>query len=619
MAAPTRRSLLVPGIHAHRLRADGPRADREVVFATGRFAGIVLVLLAIALLGSAPTLAQVPAPPPPPAITSIGPAVLGPGESIRIRGRNFVDVRTVSLAGLPLKARVRSRTLIVARAPRSAVRGTVVVATGGGTAVSPRAVVVRPSLSVEPARSPIGGTVTLRGSGFIPGEPIDFYHGRLAAGAGTADRGGNLPPTPMTVPPQATPGGSFVRAQGRFSGIPVDVPHTVGLDWSQRGFVAEGNRYNRVELSVGATLIPTLVLDWIVDTIGPARSSPAVVEGVVYVGADTGALLAFPADCASGGATCPVTRALGVTRGAISSSPAVAGSVVYVGSEDGGLYAFDTTCAPGSRPCEPLWVGRTEGAVTSSPVVADGLVVVGSTDGRVYAFSQTCEGPECAPAWVGRTGGSVRSSPAVQDGVAYVGSEEGSLHAFDLDCARDGGTCSPLWRGRTGAAVRSSPAVASGIVYVGSADGKVHGFPVGCASGGRDCPAIWLGVADGPVESSPVVAEGKVVVGTMAGSVMAFPVACPDTEAGCAPVWTARTGGPVRSSPAVGGAAAGGAVVVAGSDDGFLYGYRLNCPATCVASWAAGTRDAISASPAFVDGVVYAASEDGTVRAWSLP
>jgi outer membrane protein assembly factor BamB len=161
--------------------------------------------------------------------------------------------------------------------------------------------------------------------------------------------------------------------------------------------------------------------------------------------------------------------------------------------------------------------------------------------------------------------------------------------------------------------------VANGIVYVGTMAGRVLGFPVGCGEGGIGCEAIWVASADGPVEASPVVAESRVVVGTLAGSVQAFAVACGDREAGCPPLWTATTGGPVRSSAAVGGPASGGAILFVGSDDGFVYAYRLGCAAACQASWASGTRAAISASPALVDGVLYVSSEDGTVRAWSLP
>ena len=63
----------------------------------------------------------------------------------------------------------------------------------------------------------------------------------------------------------------------------------------------------------------------------------------------------------------------------VSSSPAVADGVVYVGSSDGYLHAVDA--ASGNL----LWRYETEEGLTSSPVVGDGIIYFGSWDGYVYA------------------------------------------------------------------------------------------------------------------------------------------------------------------------------------------------------------------------------------------
>jgi outer membrane protein assembly factor BamB len=595
---------------------------RSVGVAVGLLVALLMVLLP---WGATPVAGQVALPPPPPTISSVGPAIVEPGGEIKIGGRNLVEVRSVALAGLTLKYKVRTRKGITAKAPASAVRGTLVVTTRGGTAVSPRAIVVRPTISIEPTEGPAGSSVSVTGQGFVPGEPVDLYHGRVLVASSMADGRGRLPQTSLLVPINALAEATFVRVQGRFSGVPVDASHLVTSGWPQRGLGPEGNRRTRADVYLGAAASPALTLDWIADAIGPSRSSPAVVGGLVYAGADTGAVLVMPTDCAADGRRCD-PRALGISWAAVSSSPAVADSVVYAGSEDGILYAFDATCPLADRPCDPLWRWDTGAPITSSPAVAEGIVVVGSDDGHVYAFDVSCLSDErgCRPRWIGQTGAAVRSSPAIQDGVVYIGSDDGYLHAFNATCAADGSTCEPLWKGWTGGVVRSSPAVANGLVYVGSADAKVHGFAVGCADDGRVCQAVWRGDADAAISSSPVIADGVIVVGTEAGSVMAFPAACADQAVGCPPTWTAVTGGPVRSSPAVSGAAPGGAMVFVGSDDGFLYGFPLACrpsgsPPTCQALWASGTSAPISASPAIVDGALYVSSEDGTIRRWSLP
>ena len=66
------------------------------------------------------------------------------------------------------------------------------------------------------------------------------------------------------------------------------------------------------------------------------------------------------------------------------SSPAVANGVVYVGSQDDNVYALNAST--GAR----LWSFTTGGSVFfSSPGVANGVVYVGSEDFKIYAFDKT--------------------------------------------------------------------------------------------------------------------------------------------------------------------------------------------------------------------------------------
>ncbi len=108
---------------------------------------------------------------------------------------------------------------------------------------------------------------------------------------------------------------------------------------------------NGVVYFEGSVCTPKACLPlWTGDTGGPIYSSPAVANGVVYVegsGSVEDGLYAFDAagvkGC-SGGSCEPLwTRSLGeshVYEDGISSSPAVSNGVVYVGSLDGNLYAF---------------------------------------------------------------------------------------------------------------------------------------------------------------------------------------------------------------------------------------------------------------------------------------
>jgi outer membrane protein assembly factor BamB len=64
----------------------------------------------------------------------------------------------------------------------------------------------------------------------------------------------------------------------------------------------------------------------------------------------------------------------------INSSPALANGVVYVGSDDGSLYAVNA--ADGQK----LWAFPTGGKIDSSPAYANGVVYVTSWDKKIYAI-----------------------------------------------------------------------------------------------------------------------------------------------------------------------------------------------------------------------------------------
>ena len=73
------------------------------------------------------------------------------------------------------------------------------------------------------------------------------------------------------------------------------------------------------------------------------------------------------------------------TDGLVRSSPAVVEGTVYIGSADvygeaSHVYAVDTASG------EEQWRFQTDGGVSSSPAVVEGTVYVGSEDGHVYAL-----------------------------------------------------------------------------------------------------------------------------------------------------------------------------------------------------------------------------------------
>jgi outer membrane protein assembly factor BamB len=85
--------------------------------------------------------------------------------------------------------------------------------------------------------------------------------------------------------------------------------------------------------------------------------------------------------CTSFGVPYPCAKLWNYPTGTVDSSPAVVNGMVYVGSSDGNLYALDASTGA------LLWSYTTGGLFRSSPTVAKGVVYVGSWDHNVYALN----------------------------------------------------------------------------------------------------------------------------------------------------------------------------------------------------------------------------------------
>jgi outer membrane protein assembly factor BamB len=117
----------------------------------------------------------------------------------------------------------------------------------------------------------------------------------------------------------------------------------------------------------------------------------------------------------------------------VYSSPAVANGIVYVGSDDQSVYALNASTGA------ELWSYATSGAVRAfgsrnfvngSPALASGVLYFGSGDGNVYALGAGSSGGSLL--WEGPTGSDVQSSPAVANGQVFIGSEDHNVYAYDL-------------------------------------------------------------------------------------------------------------------------------------------------------------------------------------------
>lgn len=312
-------------------------------------------------------------------------------------------------------------------------------------------------------------------------------------------------------------------------------------------------------------------------TINGGMSSPAVVNGKVYVGSYDNKVYCLNAS--SGGFVWNYT-----TDGFIETSPAVMNGNVYIGSNGGKVYCLDAISG------ELIW-NYSIGYPTRSPTVADGKVYLGSDHQYVYCLNASSG----KLVWKYNTGFmDVSSSPAMADGKIYIGSADGKVYCLDATSGKF------EWNYTINDNVWSSPAVFNGMVYVASKHANVS--CLNASSGELE----WFFGADDDSEmcSSPAVVGGRVYIGTMGGYVY-----CVNASSGGL-VWKCNvTSQIVYSSPMV----ADGKVYIGGGNQGEIYclnasnGKRI---------WTFYTSAEVFASPAVAEGIVYVPSYDGQIYAF---
>jgi outer membrane protein assembly factor BamB len=257
---------------------------------------------------------------------------------------------------------------------------------------------------------------------------------------------------------------------------------------------------------------------WKFQTSGRVISSPAVVNGTVYVGSTDKNLYALALDSGA-------LKWKFETGSWVTSSPAVAAGRVYFGSYDGNFYAVDASTGQLKWKFETAGEKRYAGRnlhglrpvnetmpdpwdfFLSSAAVWNGTVYFGSGDGNIYAL----DADSGKLKWKFQTGDVVHSSPAIMDGILFVGSWDTYLYALDAITGKE------QWRFKTGddpaihnhVGIQSSPAVAEGVVYFGCRDSNFYAID---AKTGKQ---KWFFSTNGSwVNNSPVVHEGKVYFGT---------------------------------------------------------------------------------------------------------
>jgi eukaryotic-like serine/threonine-protein kinase len=326
-------------------------------------------------------------------------------------------------------------------------------------------------------------------------------------------------------------------------------------------------RADAAHLGVYDSSAPTLrSVRWRFHVNASLISSPAVADGMVYVGSSDGKIYA-------------IKRSDGTsvwhfqTQGPVSSSPAVWNGIVYGASVDGYVYALDAPTG------QLKWRFKTEGErrftapgihgiipktemmpdpydlFISSPTIDNGTLYIGSGDHNVYAIDAATGSLR----WKFATGDVVHASPAVSEGVVYIGSWDRYLYALDA------ATGAVRWKFLTGddqvihnqIGIVSSAAIADGVVYFGGRDSKLYALDA------RDGSLRWKHDEHGSwVIASPAIYDGAVYFTTSDERIF-FAL---DAKTG-GERFRAKYGAFAYSSPSI-----AGGVAYYGTFDGVLYG-----------------------------------------------
>jgi outer membrane protein assembly factor BamB len=233
---------------------------------------------------------------------------------------------------------------------------------------------------------------------------------------------------------------------------------------------------------------------WTYETDSAITSSPAVLNGTVYVGANDGTVHAVTTD-GSVAWSSPVD-----VGSPVYSKVAAANSQVFVTTNDGSVTAVDA--GTGNQ----AWSVDTGVELGSTgPAVANGTVYVGADN--VYALDVS----DGSQQWQDSSNydGTVGSTPTVANGTVYVGSADGYLYALNTS---DG---SVQWRFETDGAIAAAPTVANGRVAVASLAGTVYLLD----DQGTQLASQSLGE---PIRAAPVRAGYEVLVATEQGTILKF-------------------------------------------------------------------------------------------------
>jgi outer membrane protein assembly factor BamB len=151
------------------------------------------------------------------------------------------------------------------------------------------------------------------------------------------------------------------------------------------------------------------------------------------------------------------------TGGGVKSSPAIVNNIVYIGSSDKHIHAIDVQTG------KPLWSRLLDDEVETSPTVIDKVVYIGTLAGTLYALDSGTG----AELWKFSTedkltGGVNWFRNAENNLYILAGSYDSILYCVDARAGK------AVWQYETGNYINGSPAVDDKYCVFGGCDAIIH-------------------------------------------------------------------------------------------------------------------------------------------------
>jgi outer membrane protein assembly factor BamB len=148
---------------------------------------------------------------------------------------------------------------------------------------------------------------------------------------------------------------------------------------------------------------------------------------------------------------------------AVKSSPAIVNNIVYIGSSDKHIYAIDI------KTGKQVWSRLLDNEIEASPTVIENMVFIGTIAGTVYALDSGTG----AERWKFSTGDKiVGGANWYKDGENHLciltGSYDSTIYSLDALTGK------AIWQYETGNYINGSPAIDDKYCVFGGCDAVIH-------------------------------------------------------------------------------------------------------------------------------------------------